>query len=169
MSELSEFRRAKDQMMKHEHDSPLTHEQAQSFRGLSYYDEDLTLRFKLNLERYEAEEVIDMQTSTGDVASYLRWGKVSFEVDGGPVQLTVYKDTAGSGYFLPFADGTSGDETYGAGRYLDLHELADGRLLVDFNYAYNPYCAYNESWSCPLTPFENRLRVPLRAGEKSYK
>lgn len=169
MSELSEFRRAKDQMMKHEHDSPLTHEQAQSFRSLSYYDEDPTLHFKLNLERYEAEEVIDMQTSTGDVASYLRWGKVSFEVDGEPVQLTVYKDTAGSGYFLPFADGTSGDETYGAGRYLDLHELADGRLLVDFNYAYNPYCAYNERWSCPLTPFENRLRVPLRAGEKSFK
>ena len=169
MSELSEFRRAKDHMMKHEHDSPLTHEQAQSFRGLSYYDEDLTLRFKLNLERYEAEEVIDMQTSTGDVASYLRWGKVSFEVDGEPVKLTVYKDTAGSGYFLPFADGTSGDETYGAGRYVDLHELAVGRLLVDFNYAYNPYCAYNERWSCPLTPFENRLPVPLRAGEKSFE
>ncbi len=168
MSELSEFRQAKDQMMKHEHESPLTHEQAHSFQGLSYYDEDPTLRFDLNLERYEAEEVIDMQTSTGDVASYLRWGKVSFEVDGEPVQLTVYKDTAGSVYFLPFADGTSRDETYGAGRYLDLHELANGRLLVDFNYAYNPYCAYNERWSCPLTPFENRIRVPLRAGEKSF-
>ena len=169
MSELSEFRRAKDHFMEHEHDSPLTHEQARRFQGLSYFDEDPTLRFELDLERYEVEEVIEMQTSTGDVASYLRRGKVSFEVDGEPAQLTVYKDSDGKGFFLPFADGTSGDETYGAGRYLDLHELADGRLLVDFNYAYNPYCAYNESWSCPLTPFENRLRVPIRAGEKSFK
>jgi len=169
MSELSEFRRAKDHFMEHEHDSPLTDEQTQSFQGLSYYDEDPTLRFEIDLERYEAEEVIEMQTSTGDVASYLRWGKVSFGVDGEPAQLTVYKATAESGYFLPFADGTSGDETYGSGRYLDLHELADGRLLVDFNYAYNPYCAYNERWSCPLTPFQNRLRVPIRAGEKSFK
>ena len=169
MSELSEFRRAKDHFMEDEHDSPLTHEQAQSFQGLSYYDEDPALRFELDMERYEAEEVIEMQTSTGDVASYQRWGKVSFEVDGEPAQLTVYKDTDESGYFLPFADGTSGDETYGAGRYLDLRELAEGRLLVDFNYAYNPYCAYNERWSCPLTPFENRLRVPIRAGEQSFK
>ena len=169
MSELSEFRQGKDHFMGHEHNSPLTHEQAQSFRGLSYYDEAPALRFELDLERYEVEEVIEMQTSTGDAASYLRWGKVSFDVDGETAQLTVYKDTDGDGYFLPFADGTSGDETYGAGRYLDLHERADGRLQVDFNYAFNPYCAYNKSWSCPLTPFENRLRVPIRAGEKSFK
>lgn len=169
MSKLSEFRRAKDHFMEHDHESPLIHEQVESFQGLSYYDDDPTLRIELDLERYESDEVIEMQTSTGDVASYLRWGKVSFEVDGEPAQLTVYKDMDGSGYFVPFADGTSGDETYGAGRYVDLHELADGRLLVDFNYAYNPYCAYNERWSCPLTPLENQLRVPIRAGEQSFK
>jgi uncharacterized protein (DUF1684 family) len=169
MSELSEFRQGKDHFMGGEHDSPLTHEQAQSFQGLSYYDEEPALRFELDLERYEAEEIIEMQTSTGDAASYLRWGKVSFDVAGDSAQLTIYKDTDGDGYFLPFADGTSGDETYPAGRYLDLHVRPDGKLQVDFNYAYNPYCAYNERWSCPLTPFENRLRVPIRAGEKSFK
>jgi uncharacterized protein (DUF1684 family) len=112
MSELSEFRQGKDHFMGGEHDSPLTHEQAQSFQGLSYYDEEPALRFELDLERYEAEEIIEMQTSTGDAASYLRWGKVSFDVAGDSAQLTIYKDTDGDGYFLPFADGTSGDETY---------------------------------------------------------
>ena len=110
-----------------------------------------------------------MQTSTGDVASYRRLGTVSFEVDGEAAQLTVYKDAEGDDLFLPFADATSGSETYGAGRYLDVQPLRDGRFLLDFNYAYNPYCAYNERWSCPLTPFENRVRVPIRTGEKSFK
>ena len=109
-----------------------------------------------------------MQTSTEDVASFLRWGKVSFEVDGEAVQVTVYKDPDAGDFFLPFADATSGDETYGAGRYLDIATLPDGRVLVDFDYAYNPYCAYNDRWSCPLTPPENRVRVAIRAGEKNF-
>lgn len=110
-----------------------------------------------------------MQTSTGDVASFRRWGTVEFDVDGETARLTVYKDADGDEFFLPFADATSGSDTYGAGRYLDVQELEDGKLLVDFNYAYSPYCAYNERWSCPLTPSENRMRVPIRAGEKSFK
>jgi hypothetical protein len=72
----------------------------------------------------------------------------------------------GGGYFLPFMDATSGDETYGAGRYLEIEPLPGGKLLVDFNMAYNPYCAYNEYWSCPIPPKENRLSVPIEAGEK---
>ena len=75
----------------------------------------------------------------------------------------------GGSFFLPFVDATSGKETYGAGRYLDIELTHDGEIVVDFNYAYNPYCAYNEQWSCPLTPFENRVQVPIRAGEKNFK
>ena len=71
----------------------------------------------------------------------------------------------GGQFFLPFADATSGKETYGSGRYLEVHEFRDGRVLADFNYAYSPYCAYNDIWSCPITPFENRLPVPIRAGK----
>ncbi len=78
-------------------------------------------------------------------------------------------DVESGGYFLPFADSTSGEETYGAGRYLEIETLPDGTSLVDFNYAYNPYCAYNEKWSCPLTPSENRLKVPIESGEKNFK
>ncbi len=98
----------------------------------------------------------------------MRWAKVAFSVDGAPAELTVYKDSSQGSLFLPFADATSGDETYGAGRYVEPDAQPDGTLLIDFNYAYNPYCAYNEAWTCPITPAENRLRVPIRAGEKNF-
>lgn len=114
------------------------------------------------------KEVIEMITSTGESRPRLRWGIFTFAVDGEPATLTVYKGLDNGELFLPFADATSGHESYGAGRYLDLVPLEDGRYLVDFNYSYNPYCAYNPSWSCPVPPAENRLRVPLRAGEKTF-
>ena len=169
MSELTASRQAKDHFMKGDRHSPLTDEQQREFRGLSYYDENPDLRLELDLEQYEAQESIEIQTSTGEVTSLVRWGKLSFDVEGEAVDLTVYRDAEGSEFFLPFADATSGSETYGAGRYLDIEELGNGRVLVDFNYAYSPYCAYNEQWSCPLTPIENRIKVPIRAGEKNFK
>ena len=168
MSELTDFRRNKDEFMARDHQSPLADDQQAAYSGLSYFDEDPGLRFELEVREFDAREVIEMQTSTGDMASYLRWGKIAFEVEGKPVELTIYKEPHGGEVFLPFADATSGIETYGSGRYLDPRDLSDGKVLVDFNYAYNPYCAYNEQWSCPLTPFENRLQVPVRAGEKSF-
>ena len=169
MSDLTEFREHKDHFMGHDPDSPLTDAQRRSFQGLSYFDETPSARATLEVSEFDDEEVVEMQTSTGDVASYLRFGKIGFIVDGTPVELTIYKDTHGGELFLPFADATSGEETYPSGRYLDIQRLPDGKVLVDFNYAYSPYCAYNEQWSCPLTPFENRLKVHVRAGEKNFK
>ena len=169
MSQLTEFRSAKDHFMAGDHDSPLTPEQQRDFSGLSYYHDNTDLRLELEVQGDGSREIIEMQTSTGEVASYLVWGKVSFEVEGEPAQLTIYKDVHGEELFLPFADATSGRETYGSGRYLEVHPLPGGKALLDFNYAYSPYCAYNERWSCPITPFENRLRVPIRAGEKNFK
>jgi uncharacterized protein (DUF1684 family) len=169
MSELIEFRKSKDEFFKQDHHAPLTPDQQRSFKGLSYYDENRSLKIELKPTQFEKPEMIEMQTSTGDVAKYYRWATVSFEVDSQPAQLTLYKDIEGDDFFLPFTDATSGKETYPAGRYLETHALSNGNLLVDFNYAYNPYCAYNEMWSCPLTPFENRLQVPIRAGEKTFK
>jgi uncharacterized protein (DUF1684 family) len=107
-----------------------------------------------------------MQTTTGDVQTYERFGRVRFPVAGEEAALTIYRNE--NGFFLPFVDALAGNETYGAGRYLEPEELPDGTLLVDFNLAYNPYCAYNENWSCPITPAENRLKVPIRAGEKVF-
>ena len=83
------------------------------------------------------------------------------------VTLTLYHNE--NGYFLPFADSQAGIETYGAGRYLEPKRLPDGRFASDFNLAYNPYCAYNDRWSCPITPAENRIKVPIRAGEKVFE
>jgi uncharacterized protein (DUF1684 family) len=168
MTELEQFRQSKDRFFKHDPHSPLTPPQRDSFEGLAYYDENPDLRFELNVKPYEVQDTITMQTSTGDVADYIRWGQIDFEVGGQLARLTVY-GALGGGYFLPFMDATNGDETYSAGRYLEVEPLPNGRLLVDFNMAYNPYCAYNEYWSCPIPPKENRLTVPIEAGEKNFE
>jgi len=163
---LDEFRRAKDAFFAADPNSPLTPDQKREFKGLRYFPEAPALRLELEVEEFTEKDTIQMQTSTGDVQSHIRFGKIRFAADGQAVELTVYRDP--HGYFLPFADALAGSETYGAGRYLEPEPAGKGKLLVDFNYAYNPYCAYNDQYSCPLTPWENRLKVPIRAGEKVF-
>lgn len=164
MSQLTQFRASKDEFLTKDHHSPLTHDQKHTFDGLQYYLENPALKLELDIEEFPEKETIEMQTSTGDVQQHTRYGKIHFEVDGHPVNLTLYKDA--HGFFLPFVDAMAGKETYGAGRYLEPKALMGGKVLVDFNYAYNPYCAYNDLFSCPLTPWENRLPVSIKAGEK---
>ena len=166
MNELAAFRREKDDFFRTSPDSPLTADQQQAFAGLRYFPENLALRHVVDVEPFASPETIRMQTSTGDVQAYERFGRVSFTVDGLEASLTIYRNE--NGYFLPFVDTLVGKETYGAGRYLEPEEQPNGTFLVDFNLAYNPYCAYNENWSCPITPAENRLKVPIRAGEKLF-
>lgn len=166
MTSLAQFRKSKDQFFKQHPQSPLTHEQRRAFTGLNYFPENPALDLVLPVEKFPKPETITIQTSTGDEQTYVRYGKIHFQVEGQDVELTVF--ASDHGYFLPFVDSQRGTETYGAGRYLDPEELSDGQLQVDFNLAYNPYCAYNENWSCPLTPFENHLKVAIRAGEKNF-
>ena len=166
MTELEQFRAQKDQFFKRHPQSPLAPEQQRTFQGLRYFPENPALRLIVPIEEFGDQDPIAMQTSTGDVREYTRYGRLQFSVEGQPVELTLYAD--GDAYFLPFADALAGVETYGAGRYLEPEPLGDGRFLVDFNLAYNPYCAYNDDWSCPITPPENRLAVPIRAGEKLF-
>ena len=90
-------------------------------------------------------------------------------MDGAPVALTIFHDPMLGGLFLPFQDSNAGGETYGAGRYLEVQELGPGELLLDFNYATNPYCAYGDGWSCPIPPPENHLAVAIRAGEMTFE
>ena len=167
MDDLELFRRQKDEFFRTSPQSPLKQDQKGDFSGLRYFAGDDTLRFELMVNEFNEQDEIQIQTNTGEVQSYRRYGNVEFDVDGREASLTIFENE--NGFFLPFADALAGSETYGAGRYLDPHELPDGKLLLDFNMAYNPYCAYNENWSCPLTPPENRLSVPIRAGEKVYK
>ena len=164
MNPLQAFRLEKDSFFANYPESPLTREQKQNFHGLEYFPEAPELRFELGVDAFSERSQIEMQTSTGDVQSYVRYGKIRFPVEGQDVELTIYANE--NGFFLPFVDSLAGVETYPAGRYLEPEVLPGGKFLVDFNLAYNPYCAYNDQWSCPLTPFENRLKVPIRGGEK---
>ena len=166
MSELTEFRKEKDEFFGHHPQSPLTPEQRRGFIGLRYFEEDDALRLEVKVEPLRDQQPMVMQTSTGGVQEYVRYGRFKFDVDGQPAELTIYQNDGG--YFLPFVDSLAGKETYPAGRYLEPEALPGDRFLVDFNMAYNPYCAYNEMWSCPITPAENRLKVPIRAGEKLF-
>lgn len=166
MNALTTFRAQKDDFFRSDHQSPLTFEQKRDFAGLHYFPENPDLRFELAAEALPQPDRVEMQTSTGDVQVYHRHGRIRFQVEGQDAELTIYEGP--NGYFLPFVDSLAGQETYPAGRYLEPEPLPGGRFLVDFNLAYNPYCAYNDYWSCPLTPFENHVRVPIRAGEKLF-
>ena len=156
-------RAEKDQFFKQSEQSPLTPDQQDRFTGLRYYPPSPLLELGVPVERVDDGQPATIETTTGDIRQYDRYGRFTFMVNGEEVALTIYE--APYGYFLPFTDANRSGETYGAGRYLEPEELADGRFHVDFNRAYNPYCAYNEGWSCPITPFENRLSVAIEAGE----
>lgn len=166
MTELDSFRAEKDAFFGSHPQSPLTREQKKDFQGLHYFPENESLRLEVNVDEFSVKEKFEMQTSTGDVQIYEKFGKFKFEVDGEAAELTIYRGA--HGFFLPFVDSLAGRETYPAGRYLEPEPLPGSRFFVDFNVAYNPYCAYNEAWSCPITPAENRLKVAIRAGEKLF-
>ncbi len=167
MTPLEKFRKDKDQFFRSDPDSPLSRDQRRTFKGLSYYPENAALRFDAVVDVFPEQDKVHMQTSTGDVQEYTRYGKLRFQVDEEPAELTVYMGDDG-GAFVPFTDATSGTETYGAGRYLEL-EHHGNHFHVDFNLAYNPWCAYSPDYSCPIPPRENRLKVPIRAGEKDFQ
>lgn len=162
-AELEQFRKMKDDFFARDPHSPLTKAQKSLFKGLRYFPPNEALRFELDVEPFAVRSEVELQTSTGDVQAYLRHGVIRFAIEGQALQLVVFSNE--HGFFLPFVDSLAGAETYPAGRYLEPQRGEEGRLHVDFNLAYNPYCAYNSRWSCPLTPFENRLKAPVRAGE----
>lgn len=167
MTELDALRAEKDDFFRNHFHSPLTPEQRKNFKGLRYFPENESLRLEVQVEEFADRPRFEMQTSTGDARIYEKYGKFKFDVEGKEVELTIYRNE--HGFFLPFVDSLAGKETYPAGRYLEPIPLSAGNcFMVDFNLAYNPYCAYNEKWSCPITPFENRLNVPIRAGEKLF-
>ena len=168
MSELTEFRKIKDDFFKNDPQSPLDRAQRSTFSGLNYYPENPYLHFDVALEKAEKPEHIIMATSTGDQQEYMHVGQIRFTVNGRETLLQVYISETGRDYFIPFMDATAPDETYGAGRYLEPDDLGGGNLRVDFNLAYTPYCAYNDNWSCPLPPLVNRIAVRIEAGEMKF-
>ena len=142
-----------------------------------FFKPDETYQLKATFVKLQDSTGFIMKTSGTKDQKFFRYGRVSFRLNGADVSLTVYqneqlmKDTAYENYlFVPFTDLTSGEESYGGGRYLDLemNSIKSDFILIDFNKAYNPYCAYASGYNCPIPPRENDLPIAIRAGEKNY-
>jgi uncharacterized protein (DUF1684 family) len=168
----SRWRDARDELFRAHVQSPLPREERASFPGVPYFDYDPALRVHAAVEGAEPEHR-EIAASGDETIAFTRVGRALFALGGEELALETYwLDGYGGGVFLPFADATSGRETYGAGRYLlDTVKGADlggedGRLVLDFNFAYNPSCAYDPRWVCPLAPPPNRLPVAIRGGER---
>lgn len=168
MSDIEDFRQAKDHMFVHDADSPIDAGDRDRFAGLAYFEPDPAYVVTGQVEPPVNTDELLMPTSTGDQVTYERFGRVRFDVDGNTAELTLFSLEGEDDLFVPFRDATSGSETYGAGRYLEVPRPDHDHIVLDFNYAYNPYCAYSEAYSCPLPPLENWLKVPIRAGERVY-
>jgi uncharacterized protein (DUF1684 family) len=168
---IAQYRAQKDDYYASGLHSPIPIEGRAAFTGLPYFpvNEDLVFDDRV-LEPYAGDEPSDFQipTSDGKLRPAHRAGVLSFDLDGQPRRLTAYTFDGGDGesLFVPFLDATSGTETYGAGRYLDIEPEDDGTYTLDFNLAYHPSCVYDPRFSCPLTPAENRLPVRIEAGER---
>ena len=168
---IADFRARKDAYFKDAHNSPIPAAEREGFAGLPYYPIDESLVFDdLTLAPYTGDEPsnFEIPTSDGKLRPAHRAGILNFELGGQPVGLTAYTFDGGDeeSLFVPFLDPSSGTETYGAGRYLDLDPEDDGTYTLDFNLAYHPSCVYDMRFSCPLTPRENRLPVRVAAGER---
>lgn len=164
---LLDFRQQKDAFFKSHPQSPLTRAQRDAFDGLTYYEPVESLDLTVEVTAFEEKDSILMQTTTGGVQEYLRWGQFSFEVDGETTTMTLYYSQRIGHFFLPFMDGTSQDDTYSGGRYLDPVSVGGNVFSINFNLAYAPYCAYNDNYTCPIPPKENRIPVRIEAGEKN--
>jgi hypothetical protein len=163
------YRKRKDWHFKSAPDSPIPNLGA--FKGLEYFPVDPSYRFKVFLKPLGDAGTVRMTTSKGTEQDFVRAGRFDFTLGGKALALTAFRatDQEDDRLFVPFRDSTSGKETYGAGRYLDIEPDPDGGYTLDFNMAYNPYCAYSEDYICPLPPPENWLQVPIPAGEKNYR
>jgi len=149
----------------------------EDIQHVHYYEPDSAFRVHARVERLHGEQPLRMPTSDGTSKEYVRYAKVRFTVQGNEGELILYRSQDlfmnplyRDHLFLPFTDLTNGDETYGGGRYIDLSltDIQNGNVVIDFNEAYNPYCAYSSGYRCPLPPAENDLAIAILAGEKKY-
>ena len=172
---IQSFRKERDHFSKNASNPPLTESDKQHFKGLHFFPVDLGFRFEGKIERYiininNPKYYATFPTNKGPRKRYIRYGKFRFLLEGKEYSLELYKSIGGDVIFIPFNDRTNGKETYEGGRYLDAEILMPGyRMVVDFNYAYNPSCVYNDKFVCVLPLKENRLNIEIPAGEKKFK
>ncbi len=173
---MEQQRREKDKSFRKGKESPIPQSEKRHFKGLNYFEVDSAFRVQATLTRDTTQSAFQMKTSTSRLPMYRKYGTLYFSLKGQACSLTVYqsldllRNPKYRDYlFLPFTDATTDETTYGAGRYIDLRIPVSQTLTIDFNQAYNPYCAYSDEYSCPITPAENRLPIAVQAGEKIYK
>jgi uncharacterized protein (DUF1684 family) len=171
---IQEEREQKDMFFLNNYNSPISDEKRRFFEGLDYYPPDPDFRFELELLEHKEKTNLKINDTKGYVREFLRWGEFRFKIKDEECILQAYNNgnLEEDRLFVPFRAKTSGNETYGAGRYIDLnyeeHCTQEGKWILDFNKAYNPWCAYSEHYACPYIDPENWLQVPIYAGEKNY-
>lgn len=175
----TEYQRALNASYKDASKSPLKKKDLKKFKGLDFFLVDSTFIVIAKLTKIANAPIFEMATTTDRKPLYKEYGLLKFKLKGAETQLTIYqsqddlRDEKYKNYlFLPFTDDTSGNESYGGGRYMDVmttDEKADGTISLNFNNTYNPYCAYNDKYSCPLTPRKNHLDIEVKAGIKVFE
>lgn len=175
ISKTRKDRQQKDYEMLNDEKSPILAEEKATFTKLNYYKPEIEFRKEASFTRFDQATHFLMKTSTERLPEYSIYGVVNFSHKGKKYSLNVYQNielVKKPGYekhlFIPFNDETNGNETYGGGRFLDLSETGADTVILDFNLAYNPYCAYNHKYSCPIPPEENNLKTEIKAGEKKW-
>jgi len=170
---LRKARKEKSDGFRRVQGSPLSEAQRNTFDSLKYYAPDKAYRLDARLEQFAQRDTVEMPLTDGKADKYLRWGRATFKLNEQDYKLTLFLkvNIQDSTLFIPFTDRTNGHATYGGGRYLDttLPRPDDKEIVLDFNTAYNPFCAYNDTYACPVPPQDNRLAVEIKAGEKAYK
>ncbi|MFP4624721.1 MAG: DUF1684 domain-containing protein [Gemmatimonadota bacterium] len=171
---LEKVRAGKDRFFRDDPRSPLPERDRESFDGLRYYPVTEDYRFELELHEHADKATVRLETTGGDEREVVRWGEFRFTRAGREWVVQAYRTEPGEArLFVPFRDETGATETYPVGRYLDLeprvHRTGEGRWILDFNEAYNPWCAYTDGYSCVIPPAENALDLPIPAGEKRYR
>jgi uncharacterized protein (DUF1684 family) len=169
LDEIAAARAAKERSLREESDSPIPPGKRDQLLPLKYFPIDAQYSVPAVLRLATERPEFEMPTSTGKLRKMQQVGTLEFTLKARPLKLGAFVEAGTERIrqlFVPFSDLTTGTETYAAGRYLDLNPTATGIYVIDFNRAYNPYCAYNESYDCPYPPPSNRLPVPIRAGER---
>lgn len=177
ISEIETYRASENKKFGDPEITILTAEDFRTFEALDYYPINLKYRIKASFIRTPNEKPFLMPTTTDRLPEYVKYGEAHFQINNTPCKLALYKSTNawgnpekyGTHLFLPFTDATNGYGSYGGGRYIDLIIPEGNEIVIDFNKSYNPYCAYNPTYSCPIPPLENDLSVRIEAGIKDPK
>lgn len=176
LSEIQSYHEKLNGDFRNPEESPLTKEDFENFSGLDFFPINLKYRIEARFVRTPDQKPFKMPTTTNEFKIYEKYAEAHFKIDGKEMVLNIYQshelretEKYKNYLFLPFQDKTNGRNTYGGGRYLELWIPDGDEIILDFNKAYNPYCAYNFSYSCPVVPKENRLPVPIPVGVKDFK